>query len=427
MSTKNDTAWERYIKAKEITFDQPTYTIDAHDLKSITNREPRLLTKFDTPEQLPKPLKTAGFTLLPIRNGQYQLVRGTLFVELAACAELADFVPNLPFPLTTIGCGSGEMQYIDQAFNTGLLNHFLGIGQLFQTIRGREYTRQFTFRFFGQFISVDSVQIEVDAGYESLYDVVLIEAKIGIPSHFNIRQLYYPYRHFSMLVPHKRIRNVFLAYDIPSASFSLHEFSFEDRQDPWTIRRTQCKVYRLAPSIQLTIYDLIDTRLQTGNALVPQADDLNKVYELLTLVAAGLNRADDLADYFVFDIRQSSYYREAAEYLGLITISRQDGYLLTNLGVTLLSVPAIDQPRMLAKVVVNSWIFVELIRRSQANQQFTNDDIEDVISSVKTDQGTVRYSKTTVSRRRRTIVAWIRWLAQEIGCFTVSPTGYALR
>ncbi len=427
MSTKNDAAWERYIKAKAITFAQPTYIIDADELKSITNREPRLLTKFDTPEQLPKPLKTVGFTLLPIRNGQYQLVRGNLFVELAACVELTDFVPNLPFPLTTIGRGSGEMQYIDLAFNTGLLHHFLSIGQLFQTIRGREYTRQFTFQFFGQSISVDSVQIEVDAGYESLYDVVLIEAKIGIPSHFNIRQLYYPYRHFSILVPHKRIRNVFLAYDIPSASFSLHEFSFEDLQDPWTIHRTQCKVYRLAPSIPLTIYDLIDARFQTSNALVPQADDLNKVYELLTLVAAGLNRADDLADYFVFDIRQSNYYREAAEYLGLITISRQDGYRLTNLGVTLLSAPAIDQPRMLAKVVVNSWIFVELIRRSQANQQFTNDDIEDVISSVKTDQGTVRYSKTTVPRRRRTIVAWIRWLAKEIGCFTVSPTGYALR
>lgn len=427
MSTENDKAWERYLEAKAITFDQPTYTVDAHDLKSIANREPRLLAKFDTPEQLPQPLKTAGFTLLPVRNGQYQLVRGNLFVELAACAELDDFVPNLPFPLTTAGRGSGEMQYIDQAFNTGLLNHFLGIGQLFQTIRGREYTRQFNFRFFEQSISVESVQIEVDAGYESLHDIVLIEAKIGVPSHFNVRQLYYPYRHFSILVPHKRIRNVFLAYDIPSASFSLHEFSFEDLQDPWTIRRTRCKVYKIAPSIQLTIHDLIDARFQTDNSLVPQADDLNKVYELLTLVEAGLNRADDVADYFVFDKRQSSYYREAAEYLGLITTSRQDGYLLTDLGITLISVPAVDQPRTLAKVVVNSWIFVELIRRAGTRGRFTDADIDDVISSVKDDDGTAHYSGTTVPRRRRTIVAWIRWLAKELGCFTVSPAGYSLR
>ncbi len=427
MSTANDTAWARYLAAKGITFDQPTYRVDAHELKAITQREPRLLAKFDTPAQLPQPLQSAGFTLLPVRNGQYQLVRGSLFVALPSCPTSNVFVPQLPFPLSTMGRGSGEMQYLDQAFNTGLLQHFLGLGPLFQTIRGREYTRPFTFHFAGQSIAVDAVQIEVDAGYESLHEVVLIEAKIGVPSHVNIRQLYYPYRHFSILVPHKRIRTVFLAYDIPSASFALHEFQFDDFHDPCSIRQTRCMIYRLAPMVHVRMYDLIDAQFQTTNTLVPQADDLNKVYECLIAVDAGLNRAKDLADYFVFDLRQSSYYREAAEYLGLITSSRQDGYQLTELGGTLLSGSALEQRRMLAQVVVNSWLFGELIQRFPAQQQFTDADLEAVIASVKTDRGMVRYSGTTVARRRRTIAAWIRWLAQEFGCFTVSPTGYALR
>lgn len=426
MSTENDKAWERYLSAKEIVFDQPIYTIDAVELKALTNREPRILAKFDTPEQLPKPFQTAGFTLLPVRNGQYQLVRGNLFVQLIKCENREVFVPNLPFPLMTAGRGSGESQYIDQAFNTGLLRHFLGIGEMFQTIRGREYTKQFDFQFFGQDISVKSVQIEVDAGYESLHEVVLVEAKIGTPAFFNIRQLYYPHRHFASLVPQKRVRNVFLAYDIPSASYSLYEFSFRDNLDPLTAFTNRCMVYKIAPPARLTIHDLIDARLQTRNSLVPQADDLNKVFELLLLVDAGVNHADDVADYFVFDKRQSSYYREAAEYLGLIASSRQQGYTVTEQGITVLSEPTTTQARILAKVVVNSWIFTDLIQRAGTRKTFTDTDIDAVIASVTDADGTPHYSGTTVPRRRRTIIAWIRWLAQEIGCFVISDEGYKL-
>src|SRR5438045_189595 len=107
----------------------------------------------------------------------------------------------------------------------------------------------------------------------------------------------------------------------------------------------------------------MDARFQSRNWLVPQADDLNKVFELLNLVEAGLNRAADVADYFVFDQRQSSYYREAAEYLRLIT-TYQGIYELTDLGIMLLSEPASTQLALLARIVVNSWIFVELIEQA---------------------------------------------------------------
>lgn len=38
------------------------------------------------------------------------------------------------------------------------------------------------------------VQIEVDLGCEGRNDIVLIEAKVGQPADFIIRQLFYPYR-----------------------------------------------------------------------------------------------------------------------------------------------------------------------------------------------------------------------------------------
>src|SRR5579872_6849743 len=118
MTTENDSAWTLYCEAKNIVFDQPSYLIEAAELKKITQREPRLLAKFDTPSQLPQPFKDAGYTLVPVKNGLYRLVRGDLFIKVADCNTSSTFTPTLTFPLLTAGRGSGESQYIDQAFNT---------------------------------------------------------------------------------------------------------------------------------------------------------------------------------------------------------------------------------------------------------------------------------------------------------------------
>ncbi|MBK8027293.1 MAG: hypothetical protein IPK19_39345 [Chloroflexi bacterium] len=426
--TENDKAWQRYIEAKEIQFDQSTYLVDATELKNLSGREPRLMAKFDTPEQLPAPLHDAGYTVLPIRNGQYLLVPGSLFVEVPQCTTLNSIEPTLPFPLYTAGRGSSEAQYIDQAYNVGILRDFLGIDELYQTIRGREYTSRFEFQFSGSLITVESVQIEVDSGYEGFREVVLLEAKIGLPRHINIRQLYYPFRHFSNLVePRKRVRNIFLAYDIASTQYSLYEFVFTDKLNPASAEVVRCALYRLEAPRDLTIHDLMDIRFQTKNSIAPQADDLNKVFELLVVVEAGFNRAQEVADYFVFDQRQSNYYREAAEYLGLIQHSRDQGYLLTELGILLLSIPPQEKPEIFAKLIVNSWIFVELVERAQKRRNFTFNDIDDVIGGVRTLSGESRYSGSTVPRRRRTILSWVEWLVDEIGCFSLQGDRILLR
>ncbi len=100
------------------------------------------------------------------------------------------------------------MDFLDNAYNTGLLSDFVEGEKLYQTIRGRERSKPFAFRLTDNdpLIEVKGVQIEVDAGYEGERDVILIEAKIGTRKSFNIRQLYYPYRHFSQIVTTKRIR-----------------------------------------------------------------------------------------------------------------------------------------------------------------------------------------------------------------------------
>ena len=62
------------------------------------------------------------------------------------------------------------------------------------TIRGRKYTPPFSFKVGQQELSTESVQTEVDAGYEGKNSIVLIEAKNSNATDTIIRQLYFPFR-----------------------------------------------------------------------------------------------------------------------------------------------------------------------------------------------------------------------------------------
>jgi len=414
MPSKNDEAWEKVIQEKKIRLDGSLYRLSAKELKEITDREPRLLSKFDTPGQLPMVLRQSDYAILPVANGEYIIFRGNVFCRVPPCQEKEVFAGEPMFPLLTSARGTGESDYLDIAFNYGLLSEFAKSGFIYQTIRGRERTVRFQFRIksAGLGIGVEGVQIEVDGGYEGRDDILLIEAKIGKPSHFNIRQLYYPFRHFSALVPSKKIRTILLLYDVSSAIYSLYEYGFnsEDTFDSIVLLRGYS--FELGCLRHFGVDDLIDSDFITEAPLAPQADDLNKIVELLALINSGDNSADAIADYFSFDQRQSYYYGEAAEYLGLLK-DENGKFELTTHGSRLIRAHSIEQLRMLAKLVVNSWIFRELLSRAAKRGYFTLEDIEEIIRSVRARDGSKRYSGTTISRRRQTIVSWARWLAGQ--------------
>jgi hypothetical protein len=420
-------AWQRYIDHEGIKFDQPSYIIDASKLKAITGYEPRLLAKFDTPDDLPPAFRTAGYTLLPVRNGRYVMVQGNIFISLPDCVSKRTFQPQLDFALVTALRARGESQYIDYAYNTGLLADFLGLNRMYMTIRGRERAKPFRFAISGQQIEVDGVQIEVDGGYEAKNDVILVEGKIGLPKWFNVRQIYYPYRHFSTIVPEKRIRNIFFAYEPATSTYHLFEFVFPQEADPVSARLAACCVYDIKLQLWPEVHKLLDVEFQTKNDLVPQADDLSKILRLLMLVENGINTSENVAAYLGFTPRQSSYYREASQYLGLLRLTSDNEFELTSQGVYLLSQRPDTQAHAFAKVVVNSWIFVELIKIARELGSFSEHDIDKLIASVRMADGSPRYNPTTIGRRRQTIRAWLKWLTEEIGCFERDGDRYGLR
>lgn len=428
MARANDVAWETFVRETKIRLDGRSHVVDAKNLKRITQREPRLMAKVDDPEQLPNVLQSAGYSLLAITNGSYLIFQGDVFAPVPDCSVKSVYNPRTEFPLETIGRGTGESEYLDNAFNTGLLSEFTKSGVLYLTIRGRERTKRFKF-LIGESnveINVNGVQIEVDAGYEGEKDIVLVEGKIGNRSHFNIRQLYYPFRHFSQLVPQKKIRTVFFSYDLSRATYSLHEFGFRNPEIFDSIYPIKCCVYSLARPQAFVVEELFDRNFETVNNIVPQADDLNKILELLTLINGGQNTVTDIADHFVFDVRQSSYYGEAAEFLGLITRNRGI-FELTERGFQFVSTEPSRQQLYIAKLVINTWFFKELLRRAKRKGYFTILDIQDLIEAVEKESGDKRYTQSTVGRRIKTIASWIRWISEEFKSFVVEQDKVILK
>jgi hypothetical protein len=88
--------------------------------------------------------------------------------------------------------------------------------------------------------------------------------------------------------------------------------------------------FRINLETPITI-DQIKPKGVSCKEVIPQANDLDKIIEFVFRVSEGINNYQAIANHFAFDHRQSSYYREATEALGLITV--QDGiYELTEVG-----------------------------------------------------------------------------------------------
>ena len=275
-------------------------------------------------------------------------------------------------------------------------------------------------------MQANGVQIETDAGYEGERDIILVEAKIGAPSHFNIKQLYYPFRHFSLIAPQKQIRTLFFEYNLSKATYTFYEFAFKKPKVFDSIQLLRCCTYSLtSPLFYKKVDDLLDVRFETVSQIVPQVGDLNKIFEMLILINRGQNTVDEIADYFIFEPRQSNYYGEAAEYPGLIT--RQSGvFELTERGRAFLNTSPEYKRGFVAKLVVNSWVFNKLITRARRRGEFSYEDVDAVIAMATKPDNQQRYTKSTISRRRRTIIAWIKWLTEQLGVFEREGNKYRL-
>ncbi len=184
--------------------------VTSAQIKEITNKDTRLMTKIDTVERLPEIFLKNNLFLLPISRKEFALVKGTGYHTLESIDKKAKvYATSKPFPTSAIGIQS-ESVFLDYANSCGLLGKVCRTKSLGPSMRGR--TTSGNFKFFVKSvgnIQVNGAQIEVDGAYESPQELAIFEGKIGLPSTFSIRQLYYPLRTFKVK---KKIRSFFFCF-----------------------------------------------------------------------------------------------------------------------------------------------------------------------------------------------------------------------
>ncbi|MEP6576013.1 MAG: hypothetical protein ABJB85_06270 [Nitrososphaerota archaeon] len=289
---------------------RPISYVTAKQIKQITHK-PRIMAKMDRVENLPQLFRQSGLFLIPVSRSKYAIVKGVGH-HMPEQFEMKPEIYNTSkaFPSSAIGI-EGESIFLDYANSCGLLEKLCGTTNLIPSVRGRTTTREFDFFVSNEKIEVSSAQIEIDASYESKDELLIYEAKIGLPSSFSIKQLYFPYRTFMVK---KRVRNFFFCFIPDSKYYIFWEYGFDKFNDFNSIRLLRHKVYQIRVSkvVPVKYYQNI---LPSPKLIdIPQADDVNKIMLFPFMVSEGYDSAKKMVEAFAFDIRQSSYYRQLPKY-----------------------------------------------------------------------------------------------------------------
>lgn len=236
-----DEPWEKIFKDYPILehdFTVSPYEISAEQIRTSCQgyvkagqTEVRILCKHDKRESRPKVFADHGLFMLPKKNGTYLIIRGEGYVDIPAIKNPpVDYRSKLEFELETSAIGDSEMQHVDYAYATSIIRTFTGDPTLVLTIRGRKFTQDaFEFQVGNprHVVRVESVQTEVDGGYEGKEQVVLIEAKNASTRNVIIRQLYYPFRKWQS-VTKKKVRTLFFEKSHDDETYSIWQFEFTD-------------------------------------------------------------------------------------------------------------------------------------------------------------------------------------------------------
>ncbi len=246
-------SWETIFKKYKISehnFDKNPYIITSKEIKEATKyfkntseKEVRLLCKQDSRENRPQIFKDNNLFLLPKKNGVYYIIKGEGYVDIPPItSEIKNYYSKLNFCLDTSLVGNSEMQHLDYAYATSLIRTFLNDDSLVLTIRGRKYTPKFSFKVNNFNIEVESVQTEVDAGYEGAKQVVLVEAKNSITSNTIIRQLFYPFKQWKQYT-NKEVKCLF--FEKENDIYNIWEFVFEDENNYNSIKLKKSTRYKI--------------------------------------------------------------------------------------------------------------------------------------------------------------------------------------
>lgn len=423
--TLASTAWEAIIHDYDIMDEisrKGYYCISAKTIKEY--REPRLMAKWDSNENLPAALRNRHLNILPVSRSEYLLSNVNLY------EPLPEFITTEPgnlhhirqLDLESLDCGNitSESNAINAMVATGTLDSFLGDdNRTVETFNGRMGTDAFSFdinRYSGGALTVhvDRAQMEIDGGFENHKNVIIIEAKNVLHPDFHIRQLYYPYRVWSQRVK-KPIRLIFCQYY--NMMYRLIEYRFADPKNYSSIERVSSAYYTFQ-DISVTMRDIIKLwksitpvpDVPNSDIPFPQADKMDRIISLMEHMQDNEPMTTaDITDYMGLDVRQSNYYASAGRYLDLFERQNHGSTecMLTSEARRILSLDYKKRQLALVSKILSHQVFHEFFSRL----------FIDKISPARLRSEATTYleqrnicNHTTSRRRASTVLGWLKWI-----------------
>lgn len=430
MTSKNDRAWNKVFNDLNLldSIQKDGHArISASTLKEVGGREPRLMAKQDTLESRPDIFRKHQLVILPIKNGEYiifqdpdsrsyfqfDLDSGTIPIEIHESDPYVDRLETLD-----LGSISGEFQALDYANIASVLKTYTHEPELFLTIRGRLRSSSFSIALPGrdESIPIQGVQMEIDSGFEGSQGIYLIEAKMGKRQDFHIRQLYFPWKDWSSR-SQKPVIPIFFSYS--NGLFYLTTFQFGERYGVMEIVDQRCFSVDEDPFLVVE-YDTFSAPIpvdpcEPDTAPFPQANDIDKIIDLVISFNDELDTKEAIAEYFEFDERQGDYYANAAIYLGFLERGETRGqFVLTPLGYEL--------KRCKTRRCRNGQLLTQLFKRPTFRYSIellreSNFDIESISTQSIADllyRFDARYNPVTRLRRASTVKSWLKWVCMNV-------------
>lgn len=249
----NNESWLKIFNDYEINkhpFEHEPFYLSSQQIKdscrhfaNVAQKEVRILCKQDSRKDRPKVFIDNGLFLLPVKNGDYAIVKGEGYVDIPdITSQTKTYNSKLDFKLETAEIGNSEMQHLDFAYASSLIRTFMDDDSLVLTIRGRKFTPEFSFNVGEQEINVKSVQTEIDAGFEGKEKIVLIEAKNSQTRDTIIRQLFYPYKQWKSYTQ----KEVFLLFfEKRKTHYYIWQYGFTDEYNYNSIQLIKCAKYQI--------------------------------------------------------------------------------------------------------------------------------------------------------------------------------------
>ena len=422
--TANDKAWEKLFETHKILEEvarKGFFEIESAQINK--QRQSRLMVKFDHSVNLPDIFRHNDLSILPISRYKYVIGKFDTHFEVKYDSEIEVIPFDFPPGIESIDYTNlySESSALHCAFNIGIIDNLFGEKTAY-TVSGRMSTKSFDFNIINSFankpypIKVEKSQCEIDAGFESNKNFILIEAKNYAIDDFLIRQLYYPYRLWSKKIT-KKVIPVLMTYSNDIFSFFIYEFSKDE--DYNSLQLITQNNYTIAPEeIQRSDVDQVFNNIKVipePDVPLPQADKFERVVDLLSLLFEKDLTKDDITEKYQFDRRQTDYYTNAGLYIGLIenykdSLTKKGTFCLTSEGRSILNKrPKFKYLDLINKILEKKVFYLVFELTLKQGDIPPKDAICKIILENRPD-----IKDTTIKRRYSTVRGWISWIWNQI-------------